>query len=224
MRPDRPHHLLDPNFSEARMIITNYTTEDLKRLPLRSIVALAARCARRVEHLALLPEGHPARERCRSAVANAIQLAEDFARAEPCPSYESVVREVEACRAIEDGAVLRDCAMAAAVRAAHAAVCALQALELREEPGESRLMSTPPPNPFAHLADITADLAARDAFMAAIEAADAIGYTDRFVHEATEDAQELLKLNLGSYPQAGQPIDPSPHGPLGPLGPEESSD
>ncbi len=119
---------------------------------------------------------------------------------------------------------MRDSAMAAAVRAAHAAVCALQALELRDEHGESRLVTNPPPNPFAHLADITADLATRDAFTAAVEAADAIGYTVRFIHEATEDAQELLRLELGSYPQAGHPIDPSPHGPLGPLGPEETSD
>jgi hypothetical protein len=199
------------------MMMSNYTAEDLKRLPLRAIVALAARCARRVENLALLPEGHPDRERCRSAVANAIGLAEAFARGEACPAYEPVVREAEACQAIEDGAVLRDCAMASAVRAAHAAVCALEVLELREEPGEHRLVSNPPPNPFAHLADITADLAARDAFMSAVEAADAIGYTDRFVHQATEDARELLRLNLGVYPQAGRPIDPSPHGPLGPL-------
>ena len=28
--------------------------------------------------------------------------------------------------------------------------------------------------------------------------------------------EKLLGLNLGSYPQAGQPIDPSPNGPLGP--------
>jgi hypothetical protein len=206
------------------MIIPHYTTEDLKQLPLRAIVALAARCARRVEHLSLLPEGHLERERRRSAVADAIRLAEDFARGEPCPSHEPVVREVEACRAIEDDDVLRDRAMAAAIRAAHAAVCAIEVLELRQEPGESRLVSNPPPNPFAHLADITADLAARDAFLAAVEAADAIGYTDRFIHQATQDALELQKLKLGTYPEAGQPIDPSAHGPLGPLWTEEPSD
>ena len=114
--------------------------------------------------------------------------------------------------------------MAAVVRAAHTAACALQVIEMRDEPGESHLMGNPAPNPFAHLADITADLAARDACLAAVEAADAIGYTARFIHKATEDAEELLKLNLGSYPQAGGPIDPSPTGPLGPLWPEESSD
>jgi hypothetical protein len=127
----------------------------------------------------------------------------------------------EACRSIEDDGVLRDCAMAAAVRAAHAAVCALEVLELRQESGEHRLVSNPPPNPFAHLADVTADLAARDAVMAAMEASDAIGYSDRFVHEATEDARELLRLNLGTYPEAGQPVDPSPRGPLGPFWTDE---
>ena len=83
------------------MIVTNYTPEDLKKLPLRAIVALAARCARRVEHLALLPEDHPESERCRAAVASAIRLAEDFAKGSPCSSLESVVRGgrgVSGCR------------------------------------------------------------------------------------------------------------------------------
>ena len=65
------------------MIVTNYTPEDLKKLPLRAIVALSARCARRVQHLALLPEDHPESERCAAAVASAIRLAEDFAKARP---------------------------------------------------------------------------------------------------------------------------------------------
>ena len=43
------------------MIVPNISTEDLEKLPLRAIVALAARCARRVESLSLLPDGHPDR-------------------------------------------------------------------------------------------------------------------------------------------------------------------
>ena len=105
------------------MIVTNYT-EDLKKLPLRAIVALAARCARRVEHLALLPDDHPETDRCRRP-SNAIRLAEDFAKGLPCPSLESVVREVEACRAIAEGEYVRDSAMGAIVMAAHAAATAL---------------------------------------------------------------------------------------------------
>ena len=60
------------------MIVPNYTPEDLKKLPLRAIVALSARCARRVEHLALLPDDDPQTERCRAAVAGAIRLAKEL--------------------------------------------------------------------------------------------------------------------------------------------------
>src|SRR5689334_552881 len=111
------------------MIVTNYTPEDLKKLPLRAIVALSARCARRVEYLALLPADHAEGERCRAAVANAIRLAEDFAKGLPCPTLESVAREVEACRAIAEGDFVHDSAMGAVVLAAHAAATALRALD-----------------------------------------------------------------------------------------------
>jgi hypothetical protein len=204
------------------MIVTNYTPEDLKKLPFRAIVALSARCARRVEHLALLPEGDPQTERCRAAVANAIGLAEDFAKGLPCSSLESVVREVEACRTVTEGEFVHDMAMAAVVQAARAAATALHALDLRGEPGESHSFGTAKANPFPHLANVTADLAARDAFTAAVEAAAAIGHTDRFMKGAIDDYEKLLRLDLGSYPQDGNPIDPSSNGPLGPLGPEES--
>jgi hypothetical protein len=206
------------------MIVTNYTPEDLKKLPLRAIVALSARCARRVEHLARLPDDHPETERCRTAVATAIGLAEDFAKGLPCSSLESAVRavrEVEACRAVVEGEFVREIAMAAVVQAAHAAAAALHALELLREPGESSLVGTPPPNPFPHLAAVTADLAARDAFTSAVEATAATGHTDHFMKGAIEDYEKLLRLDLGSYPEAGQPIDTSLNGPLGPLEPEE---
>jgi hypothetical protein len=199
------------------MIVTNYAPEDLKKLPLRAIVALSARCARRVEHLALLPEGHPETERCRAAVENAIELAEDFAKGLPCPSLESVVREVEACRAIAEGDFVRDSAMGAIVLSAHAAATALHALDLRGEPEEPHPMGAAKPSPFPHLAEVSADLAVRDAFTAALEAAAADGHSDTFVNGAALDYQELLQLDLDSYPEAGKPIDPSSKGPLGAL-------
>ena len=204
------------------MIVTDYTPEDLKKLPLRAIVALSVRCARRVEQEACLPDDHPEKERCRTAVANAIGLAEDFAKSLPCSSLESVVREVEACRAVAEGEFVRGIVMAAVVQAAHAAAAALHALGLRGEPEGGQPFGAAKPNPFPHLADLTADLAARDAFTAAVEAAAAIGHTDQFMKGAIEDYEKLLRLDLGSYPQAGNPIDPSSKGPLGPLGPSES--
>jgi hypothetical protein len=90
------------------MIVPSYTTEDLKKLPLRAIVALAARCARRVESLSVLPDGHEHRDRCRTAIDGAIRLAEDFARASPCRDVPSVIQEVEACRAIAQGEFVRE--------------------------------------------------------------------------------------------------------------------
>ena len=82
------------------MIVPNISTEDLKKLPLRPIVALAARCARRVESLGLLPDGHPARDRCRTDIDRAIRLAEDFARGSPSRDVPAVIRDVKASRAI----------------------------------------------------------------------------------------------------------------------------
>jgi hypothetical protein len=199
------------------MVVTDFATEDLKKLPLRAIVALAARCARRVEYLGLLPDDHPDRERSRTAIDSAIRLGEDFARGSPCQGVEPVIREVEACRAAVQGDYVRETAVAAVVRAAHAAASALDALGMRDEPAEVSVMGTRSPNPFPHLADIEADLAARDAFTAAVDAAGALGHADRFVHGAVLDFEELMKLDLGSYPEAGRPIDPSPTGPLGAL-------
>jgi hypothetical protein len=155
-----------------------------------------------------LPDDHPEEDGCRVAVANAIGLAADFAKGLPCPSLESVVREVEACQAVAEGEFVRDIVMAAVVQAAHAAA-ALHALGLRGEPEGGHPFGAAKPNPFPHLADLTADLAARAAFMAAVEAAAAIGHTDGFMKGAIDDYEKLLRLDIGRYPQAGSPIDPS---------------
>ena len=61
------------------MQVPDFTVEHLKELPLRAIVAFAARCARRVEHLAKLPEGDPRSESRRAAVEAALCLAESYA-------------------------------------------------------------------------------------------------------------------------------------------------
>ncbi len=204
------------------MIVTKYTSEDLKKLPLRAIVALAARCARRVEPMALLTDDRAEAPRWKAAVASALQLAENVANGLPCPAIESVVVEIESCAVVTGGDFVRESAAHAIVLTAHTAVTALRALDLRGQPGESHLFGAAKPNPFPHLADLTADLAARDAFTAALTAADADGHSDSFVRQAVEDYQKLLKLDLGSYPDAGQAIDASSRGPLGRLQIEES--
>ena len=199
------------------MIVTNYTPEDLKKLPLRAIVALAARCSRRVEHLARLPDPHPDCERCRVAMAKGIRLAEDFANGSPCSSAEIVVREIEECRAISKCEFAGDSAMATVVMTAHAAASALHACELCSECAQSHSVGSRKPDPIGHLADVTADLAARAAFTAAFEAVAAIGHSDSFITAAIHDYEKLLRLELGKYPEAGEPVDPSSKGPLGSL-------
>ncbi len=202
------------------MIETNYSADDLKKLPLRAIVAFAARCARRVERPALPPDDHPDRERIASAIAEALRVAEDFARGRPCPTIEAAVRAVEAGQAAAQGDLTGENAYAAVVRTAHAAACAIHAIAVREEPEEKRLVSGGPPlHSLSHLADLTADLAALGAFTAAVDASEAVASTSDLTTWASEDYRKLLKLGLGHYPEAGQPIDPSPDGPLGPLWP-----
>jgi hypothetical protein len=199
------------------MIVTNYTLEDLKKLPLRAIVALSARCGRRIEERALPRAADADAQRCRSAVASAIRLAEDFANGLPCPSAETVVTEAEAARAAVTGDFEQEMAMGGIIQAARAAANACHAIELCSESARSRKPRSTKPDPIANLADVTADLAARAAFTAAFEAVAAEGHTDPFIQAAIDDYEKLLRLDLGKYPDAGEPVDPSAKGPLGPL-------
>jgi hypothetical protein len=200
------------------MTFPAYATEDLKHLPLRGIAAFAARCARRVERLASLPDHHPDSTSCRAVLSRAIGLAEDFARGHPCTSREAVVREAEAARDAVRGDLSRQDAVAAVVQAAYTAVTALDAIESRSDPGEARLLGPPTATPVAtHLAEVTADLAALNAYTSAIDAADAAGHLEEFIQSMIRDYQQLVRLELWAYPEAGKPVDPSPDGPLGPL-------
>ena len=201
------------------MIRTQYTTEDLKKLPLRAIVAFAARCARRVEPIAQFPAGHPQQEARRVAIDDAIRLAEEVSKGSACASIDPVVRALEATRAISGVGVGCECAAAAAAAAARTAATVWLVLN----PGEGdrdadRWTNTPEARSYlSHLANVTADIVALDAFTAAVEAANAVAFDDTFMRGAIRDYERLLGLHLGTYPQAGRPIDPSPDGPLGPL-------
>lgn len=197
-----------------------YTADDLKTLPLRGIVALAARCARRVERLAALPDGHPDGAQVRAAIDEALQVAEAFARGEPCPSADQAVAAIEASRSATSGEILRENAYAAILRAVHAAATAARAVAEGREPAERRIMGGHGDQPLAPVAGISAELAAMGAFTAALDAAEAVGSTDEFTRWAAEDLRKLQGLKLGHYPEAGDPVDPSPDGPLGPLWPK----
>ena len=165
------------------MIKTQYTTEDLKKLPLRAMVAFAARCARRVEPIAQFPAGHPQREARRVAIDNAIRLAEEVSKGAACASSDPVVRALDATRAISGEGIGSECAAAAAAAAARTAAT----VWLVVNPGESdrdadRWTRTPEARSFrSRLANDTAELVALDAFTAAVEAADAVAHDDRFM-------------------------------------------
>ena len=162
------------------MIIPKYTLDDFKKLPLRAIVAFAARCTRRVEQLSIPPDDYPEHERCRSAIRDAIQMAEDFARGLPCTSCESVIPAIEASRDTARGDLVREDAIAAVVHAAYAAATALHAVALRGRTRGTTLVRPPdqavrPPWPMSRR-----NIAALDAFTAAVDASDAVGYSDEF--------------------------------------------
>ena len=199
-----------------------YTADDLKKLPLRAIVAFAARCARRVEHLALPPDGHPEEERWPRRSRRRSQVAEDFARGLPCPTAESAVLAVEAGQEAAQGDLSRENAYAAVVRTAHATATAIHAIAVREEPPEKPLVSgSPTISPACRTWRTSRPTWPRwGPITAAMDAAEAVASTDEFTLWAALDYRKLLELKLGEYPEAGQPIDPSPEGPLGPLRPE----
>jgi hypothetical protein len=200
------------------MKLANFTVEQLKVLPLRAIVGFAARCARRVEPLAQLPEGNPHRESRREAVEAALRMAESFARGTEEPPDESVVAAIDASRDV-GGELAAAAAASAIAQAAHAAASAWHAgSRVAEESGAPRKHTVEAGRFLGALSHVTADLAAMNAFTAAAEAFVSIGYrNEHFVDSALKDYRTLVGLELGRYPEPGNPVDPSPGGPLGPL-------
>jgi hypothetical protein len=202
------------------MELPDFTVEHLKALPLRAIVAFAARCARRVEPLAQLPEGHPQREGRRGAIEAALDMAEAFARGADGPPDESVVAAIDASRDVAGGPAGSAEAAAAAAAAARAAASAWElTAPSATDNGEPAELKTAEARKFlGALTYVTADLAALAAFTAAVDAFTSVGYhNEDFVNAALNDYDRLLRLKLGRYPEPGEPIDPSPGGPLGRL-------
>jgi hypothetical protein len=200
------------------MLVTNYSPDDLKKLPLRAIVAFAARCARRVQRAAE-EMGQPDRTKGnRESVEIALRLAEDVALGKPRDDVESVLQAIDTNRAAEGNPGYGDL-MSAAWVAAHAAGSAWYALGAGADARgkHSYEMSPEGRQRLRELDGLTADLAVLGAFTVAEEGGAATQYSDEFLLAAIRDYEKLLSLNLGSYPDAGQPVDPSPQGPLGPL-------
>ena len=153
------------------------------------------------------------------AIDNAIRLAEEIARGSACASVDPVAQALDSTQAISGDGIACECAAAAAAAAARTATTVWLVLNPGEsDRDKSRWRKTPEARNYSsHLASVSAEFVAMDAFTAAVEAADAVAYCEDFMRGAVHDYATLLGLQLGTYPEAGQPIDPSPDGPLGPL-------
>ena len=194
------------------MKLANFKIDQLKVLPLRAIVAFAARCSRRVRHLAQLPDGDRRRDSRREAVGYALSMAEGFAGGSDAPLDESFIAKADAI--MDAGSAADSAAVSAVAQTAHAAASAWHV------PRSGRRVKHPGPEGLpARFARVTADIAAMSTpFTAAADAFHSVGHHNHeIVHAAMADYHKLVGLKLGSYPEVGTPVDPSPGGPLGPL-------
>jgi hypothetical protein len=193
------------------------TEKDLRRLPLRAIVAYAARCAWRVKSLYRLPDDYPDKPRHEEAVDKAISAARYYAADQV---FAGIIRSAFA--AGDDAAAAADSAAGAAIAGDDAAAAADSA---RAAAAAARAAAT------AAAADRATVSSAR---MAADSAALSVAWiahppnmtpaeTDRDARTcaaARADFHRLLDLDLGRFPEPGNPVDPSESGPLGPLWPD----
>ena len=171
---------------------------DQETLCLHALLAYAARCARRVQSLYLLPSDHPQAEDCQCTVDTAIRLAEEFA-AGNFPDPELIASTSEKIIA---ALLLAGEAGADDRRAAYAANAAYAVIDATRDAIESIH------SPEAVERVVTSVGIAHDS---------AVSANPRVEAEAVRDRQHLVKLALGTFPETGEIIDPGESGPLGPL-------
>ncbi|MGD0042206.1 MAG: S8 family serine peptidase, partial [Isosphaeraceae bacterium] len=193
--------------------------EDLKRLPLRAIVAFAARCARRVRPLYRIPDSSPDREVHERSIDHAIEITESVARGVDLTREAEVDQDITrpainpsdenlASEAVRAAAAEIQLAGEAAAKAMHAAI---GATAIARSPDVSTLF----------IADAVAGNAAAAAkFASKVVAGVSHNAQQDYESRATSDYEILLERRLGEFPNLGQPINPSESGPLGPLWPD----
>ena len=200
------------------MISTQYTTEDLKKLPLRAIVAFAARWRggsspspnspratrnkRPVAWPSTMPSGSPRRSPGARPAPPSIRRSGPSTRLGPSPASGS-------------GVSARRRRSAAAARTAATVWLMLNPEESDRE--ADRWTHTPEARNYrSHLGNVTAESSRWTP--SRLRSRRRRARLWRRLHAgAIHDYETLLGLHLGTYPQAGRPIHPSPDGPLGPL-------
>jgi hypothetical protein len=176
---------------------------DLRQLPLRALVAHAARCARRVCPLYAANLEHPEAAICGKALAASIVLCDHFAADREVDPVLVASAEEATIRALmlAGESAGSDNLAAYAANAAYAAINATRVL--------LEACSSDDPESAAE-AVLEAVGIARDA---------AISADQRVAAAAAQDEEILKRLFLGHYPELGDPIDPAATGLLGPLFP-----
>lgn len=196
--------------------------DELRKLPLRALSAFAARCAKRVQSIFILPSNNPNIERDNIAIANAILAAEDYATGrdikitDAFPAAVAALTAAQSAKEIDTGFQAFNAASSAAEAAfsVYAAVSDLSSNNmivatafnlLRDEITIKNAMDIAK-------AGHTANFSARSALFAA-------NATPSSITHMVNDYRKLLSLNLGKFFEIGVPIDPSETGPLGVLWP-----
>jgi hypothetical protein len=197
---------------------------ELRELPLRAIVAFAARCARRVEPL--VGSRLAGAEDLERAIALAEQLARGMQIQSPTILAAANVAYGAANRAIKADsfdpfaadAYFAYAAANAAYAAANAAAYGANAVNAAAD-AANRAYAVNAINDVANRAANSAG-AANDAVNRAAYGANAKAPISALQAALAADQRCLATLNLGEPKTLGRGIDPSPTGPLGPLWPE----
>ncbi len=177
------------------------TATDLKQLPLRALVAYAARCARRVQAEYAPDPANGESAACIEAIENAIRIAEQVASDEEpdadlfAQAEEAAVKAMILVSGEENG----NSSAAYAANAAYAAIDAAAAVRSVAD-GED----------LNAVGDKVADAAA-----IAFDAAAAI--RDDVPRAARLDWEMLHRMHLGKFPAVGEKVNPAESGILGPL-------
>jgi|SRR5579871_2563856 len=172
--------------------------QDLRQLPLRALVALAARCARRVQPLFDLPKDQTGRPGHLRVVDYAIEIAERFAAGDETVSPACAYSAATAFQTVYSVTPIASSARLAASSAAAAAYAASTAY--------------------------SAEGVAREVAKSALNAVTASCVVPPALEAARVDLRRLNRLHLGTFPDLGDPVDFSARGTLGPLWPKRMPD
>jgi hypothetical protein len=182
------------------------TLQELGELSLRSTVAFAARCARRVQAQFNPPDDFPHRGQAFEVIEEAICVAEEYASGTPRPLKQVSAAAKIAHNLGEAAYPLRQLAPYAAYHAAWAVAQAVGAGERATQAVATGVLASAYGASRVVLTGGTGAQPGAD--------------TARAVHEALRaDFEALRSLNLGGFCDMGDPIDPSQAGPLGALWP-----